>query len=540
LSQPKRKEETVGREMSGDEAVAYVLKELGVKRIFSTHSLPDVLRERLKQYEVQVDLTLNGRDALILADSYARDVGDAGVVLLVPGTLALEGMSVVAQSYADSVPLLIISMVRSHKDVGRARVGELRTPDDVSQSLLPVTKFRERAVSIEEITVTVEKGYKEALSNRARPALVEIAEDLFKLKAYPLSTAEQKPERKTPDKNTVAKVAEVLVSSKLPVIVAGYGVKAANAHKDLLELAELLDAPVITTIRGKGVFPASHPLFAGEGLGAFATDVASKLFLEADSILVLGSRLPQLSTAGWSMKFKGFVMQNNVDGEDIGKVVMPQVPIVADTGLFLKELLNALKQKIKEKQDRGIRSTVSASRRVFTMKPHTGLWPYDVTRLLQQFQFSKYFVDLSSATFDIIRLPIEAPVWHTSESILEKGLGVAGIAVSGDERALGITDLAGVQKNLSLFLSGRSLRGTLLILNDGGATYLDTSKADIPTLGKSGRYVEIDKQLEDSLGAITVETYGQLKDIMAEENKGAKIVNVKIDPEFESIVLMKA
>jgi len=52
--------------------------------------------------------------------------------------------------------------------------------------------------------------------------------------------------------------------------------------------------------------------------------------------------------------------------------------------------------------------------------------------------------------------------------------------------------------------------------------------------------VEIDKQLEDSLGAITVETYGQLKDIMAEENKGAKIVNVKIDPEFESIVLMKA
>lgn len=172
--------------------------------------------------------------------------------------------------------------------------------------------------------------------------------------------------------------------------------------------------------------------------------------MEADSILVLGSRLPQLSTAGWSMRYKGFLMHNNVDGEDIGKVVMPQLPIVADTGLFLKELITILKQKLKENIKREVRSEIASSRRVFTMKPHSGLWPYDVTRLLQQFKFSRYFVDLSAPTLDLVRLPIESPVWNTSESILEKGIGVAGVLQSNDPGALGITDLAGVLRNVGL------------------------------------------------------------------------------------------
>ncbi|MCG3109393.1 3D-(3,5/4)-trihydroxycyclohexane-1,2-dione hydrolase [Metallosphaera sp. J1] len=540
MSQPKRKEETVGREMTGDEALAYVLKEIGVKRVFTSNSIPDFLRERLVQYGLEIDISLSVRDALELADAFARDSGDAGVVISAPGSSLLEGSGIVAQAFSDSVPLLMIGTLRSYRDVGKARVGELRSPDDVSGSLSPFIKFKERVISIEEITVTVEKGYKEALSNRARPALVEIAEELFRLKAYPLSTAEQKPERKTPDKNTVAKVAEVMGNSKLPVIVAGYGVRASNASPQLLELAELLDAPVITTFRAKGVFPASHPLYAGEGLGAFSTDIASKLMIEADSILVLGSRLPQLSTAGWSMKYKGFLMHNNVDGEDIGKVVMPQLPIVADTGLFLKELITTLKQKIKENVKRDVRSEIASGRRIFTMKPHSGLWPYDITRLLQQFRFSRYFVDLSAPTLDLVRLPVESPVWNTSESILEKGIGVAGVLQSNDPGALGITDLAGILKNVGLVQQrAEKAKGTVLILNDGGATYLDTFKSDIPSIGKSGTFVDVDEFLERSVGAITVDTYGGLKDSLERKDSKLKVINVKIDPDYDSIVLLK-
>uniref|UniRef100_UPI000B23AD99 thiamine pyrophosphate-binding protein n=1 Tax=Metallosphaera hakonensis TaxID=79601 RepID=UPI000B23AD99 len=456
----------------------------------------------------------------MLADAFARDTGDAGVVISTPESLLLEGNSVVAQAFSDSVPLLMIGTLRSYRDVGKARVEELKSPDDVAVSLSPFVKFKERVISIEEITVTVEKGYKEALSNRMRPALVEIAEELFRLKAYPLSTAEQKPERKTPDKNTVAKVAEVLGNSKLPVIIAGYGVRASGASAQLLELAELLDAPVISTFRAKGAFPASHPLYAGEGLGAFSTDVGSKLMIEADSILVLGSRLPQLSTAGWSMKYKGFLMHNNVDGEDIGKVIMPQVPIVADTGLFLKELIGVLKQKFKENMNRGIRGEIATSRKVYPIKPHSGLWPYDITRLLMQFNFSKYFIDLSAPTMDLVRLPVDRPVWHMSETIIEKGIGVAGVIQSNDPNSLGITDVSGALKGLGLIQQRmKKTVGTILIMNDGGATYLDTFKSDIPSIGRSGVTMDLDEQLERSIGAITVDTYSGLKDILGEKKR---------------------
>jgi thiamine pyrophosphate-dependent acetolactate synthase large subunit-like protein len=538
LSQPKRKEETVGKEMSGDEALAFVVKELGINRVFTTLSLPEFLVERFKQYGISLDYNISSRDALLQSYIYAMENNTAGVVIQVPGTSLLDGIGVIAQAFSDSVPLLIISTIRSYRDTGRARVGELRTNDDLSSILSTITKIRERAVSIEEVTVNVEKCYKEALSNRMRPAYVEIAEDLFKLKAYPLSPAEQKPEKKTPDKNTVAKVAEVLANSKLPVIIAGYGVIASASSKDLVELAEILKAPVITTIRAKGAIPSSHPLFAGEGLGLFGTDISNKLLSEADSILIIGSRLTQLTTAGWSMKFKGFIMHNNIDGEDIGKVIIPHQPIVADAGLFIKELLMLLKQK-NISRDTDIESEISINRKLPSLRPHNNLWPYDVIRLLQQFTFDKIFVDLSAVTFDSIRMPIEKPIWFTSESMLEKGIGVAGV-VESKSNSLGIIDISTAEKNLSLLhYKSREAKGTILILNDDGRSYLDTSKSDMPTIGKTNYVIDIDKELE-SIGAITVDTYMDLKDALKNRNlEKLNIINVKIDPDYESVVLFR-
>ncbi|MCI2415499.1 MAG: thiamine pyrophosphate-binding protein [Candidatus Aramenus sp.] len=539
MSQPKRKEETVGREMTGDEALAYVIKEIGVTKVFTTTSLPEFLAERFKQYGISLDVSLSPREALLGAYTYAMENNTIGTVVQIPGTPLLEGTSVIAQAFSDSVPLLIVSSIRSYRDVGKSRIGELRTNDDMSSMLAPITKIRERAVSIEEVTVNVEKCYKEALSNRPRPAYVEIAEDLFKLKAYPLSPAEQKPEKKTPDKTTVAKVAEVLANSKSPVIIAGYGVISGWATRELVELAELLKAPVITTIRAKGAIPASNPLFAGEGLGVFGTDVANKLLSEADAILIVGSRLTQLSTGGWSMKFKGFIMHNNIDGEDIGKVVMPQQPIVADAGLFLKELLTLLKQKNLQRSDEAIK-TIMVNKKTPTLRGHGGIWPYDVVRLLQQFEFDKVFVDLSAVTLDSIRLPVNGPIWFTSESIIEKGIGVMGVLQSSSN-SLGMVDIETVYRNLGAIMSRRkSAKGTIVIFNDEGATYLDSSKSDMPTIGKSSRRFDIDKELE-SLGAVTVETYSQLKDALKNRDVNRlNVINVKIDPEYESVVLFRS
>ena len=542
MSQPKRKEETIGKETKGDEAIAYTFKELEIKDIFTTYSVPTFLAESLKQYEINVNYASNVREAVMMADSYARENNRLGVVLQSPGVYLIEAVDIIAQAYMDSIPLLLIGTLRSYRDVGRSRIGELRTQDDLMNILAPITKVSDRVVSIEEIIITIEKGYKEALSNRNRPVYIEIAEDLFKLKAYPLSPAEQKPEKKTPDKTTVAKVAETLLNSKTPVLIAGYGALTSNSFNELKELAELLDAPVIVTFRSKGVFPASHPLYAGEGLGLFATDEGSKVLEEADVVLALGTRFPQLSTAGWSMKFKGYIVHNNIDGEDIGKVLIPQIPVVADTGLFLKELLNQLKMKIKEPIKRDSASKIATYRKTRTLDSHKGLWPYDVVGIVQQTKFDKLFIDIAAPTLDFVRLPIDKPFsWITSESLLERIIAVGGVVRATNNKVLGITDLQGVMQNLAILQSRlNKAKGTLLILNDGGNTTLDVISSDLPTISKTPSQLSVDDSvLEKTLGAKTVYSINELKSELENlKEDRINVLNIKIEPDYKSIIFL--
>jgi len=539
MSQPKRKEETLGVEMKGEEALAYVLKDLGITKVFTTYSLPNIVKEMLQKYSIDIDFSISIKDASILAYSYAQENNTVGTIIQIPGSKLTEAVNIIAQAYMESVPLLIISSIRSYKDTGRARIGEFRTNDDLSSILSPITKVRERVISIEEITLTIEKAYKEAVSNRPRPSYVEISEDLFKMKAYPLSTAGQKPEKRTPDKNTVAKVAELIVNSKLPVIIAGYGVVLSDAEDLLIELAELIEAPVITTFKAKGSIPSGHKLFAGEGLGLYGTEAANVALENADVILALGTRFTQLSTAGWSIKYKGILVHNNIDGEDIGKVFMPHVPVVADTGLFLKELLAQLKAKIKDKIERGSVELLRKAQKSINIKSHDGIWPYDVVKTLAELgNFDKIFLDIAPTTIDFVRLPIRSKkMWYTGESLLERGIAIGG-SVCSNYKAFAITDVEGLIASISLLeYKIDKIKGKVLVLNDYGRNYIDVSRSDLPTISRSQTSINelyIDNLVEKVLKGINVSSITELNEALKSD---VKLINIKVDPNFESIVM---
>jgi len=539
MSQPKRKEETLGVEMKGEEALAYVLKDLGITKVFTTYSLPNIVKEMLQKYSIDIDFSISIKDASILAYSYAQENNTVGTIIQIPGSKLTEAVNIIAQAYMESVPLLIISSIRSYKDTGRARIGEFRTNDDLSSILSPITKVRERVISIEEITLTIEKAYKEAVSNRPRPSYVEISEDLFKMKAYPLSTAGQKPEKRTPDKNTVAKVAELIVNSKLPVIIAGYGVVLSDAEDLLIELAELIEAPVITTFKAKGSIPSGHKLFAGEGLGLYGTEAANVALENADVILALGTRFTQLSTAGWSIKYKGILVHNNIDGEDIGKVFMPHVPVVADTGLFLKELLAQLKAKIKDKIERGSVELLRKAQKPINIKSHDGIWPYDVVKTLAELgNFDKIFLDIAPTTIDFVRLPIRSKkMWYTGESLLERGIAIGG-SVCSNYKAFAITDVEGLIASISLLeYKIDKIKGKVLVLNDYGRNYIDVSRSDLPTISRSQTSINelyIDNLVEKVLKGINVSSITELNEALKSD---VKLINIKVDPNFESIVM---
>lgn len=538
----KRKEETLGKEMTADEVIAYTLKDLQFKKVFTTFSLPDSLKEYLKAYEIEAEYASNAKEAALLADVYARDTNGPSVLLLIPGSQVLETIGIIAQAFMDSLPLFIISSLRSFKDTGRARIGELKSPVDIINTLKPIVKSYEQITDIENSYFILLKAYKDLLSNRPRPVYIEIAEDLFRLKAYPLTPSEQKPERRTPDKNTTAKVAEVLSNAKMPVIVAGYGVIISNGWDDLRQLAEYLDIPVISTIRAKGVIPSNHPLYAGEGLGLFATRATSNLLSSADAILAIGTRFTQLSTAGWSAKFTGILMHNSVDGEDIGKAFMAVQPIIGDSGLFLKDLISIIKTKIKEPVKRNAEEFIKKyNEKEINIEKHEGIWPIDVVNEVNKLEYNKVYIDISSTTFDFIRLPIYRPLsWITSETIIEKGIGVSGIALSENERNLGITDVHGILNSLSLIAQRLDkAKGILIIMNDDGLTYLDSTKSDIPGIGRAFEKINIDPLLEKTLNAKTITSKDQLTEELTKPVNGIKVLNVKIDASFKSVVLQR-
>ncbi|TRM99806.1 acetolactate synthase, partial [Sulfolobus sp. F1] len=204
----------------------------------------------------------------------------------------------------------------------------------------------------------------------------------------------------------------------------------------------------------------------------------------------------------------------------------------------LKELLTQLKTKIKDKINRGTAEALSKMNKgISNIRKHDSLWPIDIVDIVgKTSNFEKYFIDLSATTFDFVRLPIKSKKsWYTNESLLERGIAIGGV-IGSESKALGVTDLEGFINSISLLhYKLNNIKGKIIIINDNGRNYLDTSKSDVPTLSKSQVEIniDIDKLMKETDG-ITVSSVQELEKALVSDKK---VINVKIDPDFESVIL---
>jgi len=545
LSQPKRKEETLGKEMNGAEAIAVILQKLGIDKVFCDSEINPLIREKLKEQAIKIEEGIDSLAAAYQAITFSLITNNPAVLLLIPGKKAIEAIPAVTQAFIDSIPLLIISSIRSYRDPSKGRIGELRNSENQMEMFEQVTKFSERSTSIEELSPTLEKALKEAMSNRPRPAYVEIPEEILKLKAYPLALSGQKVEKRLPDKNTIAKISELLINSTSPVIIAGRGITLSGANKELMELAELIDAPVVTTIKGKGAFPASHKLYLGTGTGIIGGPIVSEIIEKADVILALGTRLSQLSTGGYTMKYKGLLIHNSIDGEDIGKTFMPQIAVVGDVYFLLKELIAILRTKIKDKRasesTRKIKDLKIMDKRFENVK---GFWPIKVVEAISAFSRDFNFaVDITATTLDSIYLPIDNP----SQWITSTGFPVSGFSINAlfqMNKVIAITDARGVLRNLDKIYALNRMKGEriIIVIDDGGVSYLDYSIKELPEIVKRGEIVNVEQIIKHT----EVKTYIALSQKeLSEQLMEAKsferlsVIDVKVDQEFVPISIMR-
>ncbi|MEU0253558.1 thiamine pyrophosphate-binding protein [Streptomyces sp. NPDC006184] len=329
---------------NGGDLVVETLAGLGATTVFGLpgqHALGmfDALRRSCLHY---VGLRVEN-NAGFAADAYGRITGEAAPLLLSTGPGALTSLAALQEAAAASAPVLAISSQIPTAGLGGGRHGYLHELPDQSASFRGVVKSVHTVRTQSQIPSAVAAAWRSALTVPHGPVWVEIPQDVLLAETVlPVVTAiDATPEDLVPRPELTAVAADLLSRAARPVIIAGGGVVRSDASGKLLQLAEKLDAPVVTTFGGKGAFPWEHPL----SLRSWLEDRHTTDFLEdADVLLVVGSGLGELSSNYHTFKPRGRVVQIEADA---GKLESnhPALGIHADARLALQALLETVRER---------------------------------------------------------------------------------------------------------------------------------------------------------------------------------------------------
>ncbi len=278
------------------------------------------------------------RSAACAADAYARLSGRVGFCDATVGPGVTNLVSGIAEAYASSVPVVaIMADIRSDQSHLRRRANVSQALDQASL-MAPITKWIGRVERATNLDAVLDQAVRIATTGRPGPVAVEIPEDVFAASleantpqrtlgpdafAYPRF-------RPAPSPRDIERAVALLSRAERPLILTGGGVTFSDASEAVSALAEEHQIPVVTTISGKGTIVESNPL-AGGVTGVFGTPRANSAMLAADVVLVLGCKLGQLTTHGWSLPGPGQqVIHVDVDGEEIGREIPVALGVVAD------------------------------------------------------------------------------------------------------------------------------------------------------------------------------------------------------------------
>ncbi|WP_431989416.1 thiamine pyrophosphate-binding protein [Streptomyces albogriseolus] len=326
---------------TGGDLVVETLAGLGATTVFGLpgqHALGmfDALRRSDLRY---IGLRVEN-NAGFAADAYGRITGEAAPLLLSTGPGALTSLAALQEAAAASAPVLAISSQVPTAGLGGGRHGYLHELPDQSASFRGVVKSVHTVRMASQIPSAIAAAWKSALTVPHGPVWVEIPQDVLLAETMlPVVTAmDATPDELPPRPELTALAAHLLSGAERPAIVAGGGVIRSDASGKLRQLAERIQAPVVTTPGGKGAFPWTHPL----SLQSWIEDRHTTDFLEdADVLLVVGSGLGELSSNYHTFTPRGRVIQIEAD---LGKLESnhPGIGIHADARLALQALLETV------------------------------------------------------------------------------------------------------------------------------------------------------------------------------------------------------
>jgi acetolactate synthase-1/2/3 large subunit len=326
--------------MNVADAVASVLAAEGVERLFG-YPLNPVL-ESAAEIGIRPVLARQERTGVYMADAVSRiSAGDrVGVFCMQLGPGAENAYGAVAQAYADSVPLVVIPMGYEREKAG------VDPNFDAAAAYEDVTKSAERVVQPETVPEALRRAFSRARNGRPRPTLVEIPYDMFDEAVPGFEYEASARARPGPDPAAVERAATLLLDADRPVLYAGQGVHYAEAWEELRALAELLEAPVATSLGGKSAFPEDHPLSLGAGGRSMPAPV-SEFVGDADLLFGVGCSFTD-THYGIDAPDEPTLVHATLDPADLHKDVAADHALVGDAALVLGALTDELTDRIPE------------------------------------------------------------------------------------------------------------------------------------------------------------------------------------------------
>ncbi len=334
---------------SGASLVVHALEQVGVKFTFGIPGVhnTELYDELNKSNQILPILVTHEAGGAFMADAISRTSDSIGTLVIVPAAGATHALSGIGEAFLDGVPMLIISGgVRT--DTGRSyqlhAMDQGKLVGGAVKKYLKVTKHS-------EIIPMIYDAYRTAVAGEPGPVFVEVPVNiqLFQGEVDTMPLFQADPKTAPPNAELIQKAALLLKNAKAPGFFLGWG--ARDCVETSVALADLLGAPVSTSLQGLSVFPADHPLSVGMGFGTYSVPAGEEAFADCDCLLAVGVRFGEIPTGSFGMKVPQNLVHIDINPEVFDKNFKTSVAIEGDAGVVLAALLLELQKSIPDPKD---------------------------------------------------------------------------------------------------------------------------------------------------------------------------------------------
>lgn len=329
--------------LTGAQIIVKTLKQLGVDTIFGYPGgiVLSIYDELFKQNDIKHYLVRHEQAAVHAAEGYARVSEKCGVVLVTSGPGASNTVSGIANAYLDGYPLVVLTGQVVSNLIGKNAFQEVNIVD-ITKSC---TKAAFQVTSVNNLENTLVRAFDCAMSGKRGPVVVDMAKDIFTAECKYMPEVNLQVNETNGFVGDVTEILNEIISAKHPVVVAGGGVVASKADKELFNFVKALNIPIVNTMMALGSYPQNDKNYLGM-IGIFGQKSANQVLRESDLIFSIGARFNDRITCCFNKEELGRkFIQLDISEDEISRNIPAFYTLVGDARLILGKMNEELQKR---------------------------------------------------------------------------------------------------------------------------------------------------------------------------------------------------